>query len=58
MAKEYGVEYPERALMAVLSDLLGIPHFTTSRGSTVRSDFLKAVLVALGESPKARTRMV
>jgi putative restriction endonuclease len=37
--------------MAVISDLLGIPHFTTSRGSTVRSDFLVAVLVALGGSP-------
>lgn len=33
--------------MAVLSDLLGIPHFTTSRGSTVRSDFLVAVASAL-----------
>ena len=34
--------------MAVLSDLLGIPHFTTSRGSTVRRDFLQAAAVALG----------
>jgi hypothetical protein len=51
MAKQYGVEYPERPLMAVLSDLLGIPHFTTSRGGTVRSDFLWAVLVALGGEP-------
>lgn len=34
--------------MGVLSDLLGIPHFTTSRGSTVRRDFLEAVGVALG----------
>lgn len=51
MAKQYGVEYPERPLMAVLSDLLGIPHFTTSRGSTVRSDFLATVLQALGGDP-------
>jgi hypothetical protein len=48
MAKLYGVEYPERALMAVISDLLGIEHFTTSRGATVRSDFLRRVLQALG----------
>lgn len=34
--------------MATLSDLLGIPHFTTSRGSTVRRDFLEAVCMALG----------
>ncbi len=48
MAKDYGVEYPERPLMSVISDLLGIPHFTTSRGSTVRSDFLRAVAFGLG----------
>jgi len=48
MSKNYGVEFPERPLMATLSDLLGIPHFTTSRGSTVRRDFLVAVCVALG----------
>ena len=47
MAKVYGVEYPERPLMAVLSDLLGIAHFTTSKGSTVRRDFLEAVAVRL-----------
>ncbi|WP_336921514.1 HNH endonuclease [Aquipuribacter sp. SD81] len=47
MAREYGVEYPERPLMAVLSDLLGIRHFSTSNGGTVRSDFLGAVLEAL-----------
>lgn len=34
--------------MATLSDLLGIPHFTTARGSTVRRDFLEAVAIALG----------
>lgn len=34
--------------MGTLSDLLGIPHFTTSRGATVRTDFLRAVAVALG----------
>ncbi|UER54607.1 hypothetical protein HJG43_08725 [Kineosporiaceae bacterium SCSIO 59966] len=54
MAKEYGVEYPERPLMSVISDLLGIPHFTTSRGSTVRSDFLRAVAETLG-IPAARS---
>ena len=37
--------------MAVLSDLLGIGHFTTSRGSTVRRDFLEAAAVALGVPP-------
>lgn len=51
VAKEYGVEYPERPLMSVISDLLGIPHFTTSRGSTVRSDFLRAVAEAIGIPP-------
>lgn len=34
--------------MGVISDLLGIDHFTTSRGSTVRRDFLEAVGMALG----------
>jgi hypothetical protein len=34
--------------MAVISDLLGIGHYTTSRGATVRSDFLAATLTALG----------
>lgn len=48
MPRTYGVEYPERPLMSILSDLLGIPHFTTSRGSTVRADFLRAVAEALG----------
>jgi putative restriction endonuclease len=47
VAKTYGQTFPERQLMAVLSDLLGIPHFTTSRGSTVRSDFLHAVAARL-----------
>lgn len=52
MARVYGVGYPERELMKVLSDLLGIPHFTTARGSTVRSDFLHAVASRLGiENP-------
>lgn len=51
MAKQYGVEYPERPLMATLSDALGIPHFTTSNGGTVRSDFLRAVLESLGGDP-------
>lgn len=42
---------PERATMSTLSDLLGIPHFTTSTGSTVRRDFLEAVATALGARP-------
>lgn len=42
---------PERATMSTLSDLLGIPHFTTSTGSTVRRDFLEAVALALGAQP-------
>lgn len=33
--------------MGVVSDLLGVPHFTTSRGSTVRRDFLEAVAAGL-----------
>jgi putative restriction endonuclease len=48
VAREYGAEYPERPLMSIISDLLGIEHFTTSRGSTVRSDFLNTVAAALG----------
>lgn len=48
MPKTTGVEYPERPLMATLSDLLGIQHFTTSNGGTVRRDFLEAVCAALG----------
>lgn len=51
MARAYGQEFPERPLMSTLSDLLGIAHFTTSRGSTVRRDFLDALAEALGESP-------
>lgn len=34
--------------MSVISDVLGIGHFTTSRGSTVRRDFLVAVASRLG----------
>jgi hypothetical protein len=52
VAREYGAEYPERPLMSIISDLLGIDHFTTSRGSTVRSDFLRAVATALGAVPE------
>lgn len=48
MSREYGQEFPERPLMSTLSDLLGIPHFSTSRGSTVRTDFLRRVAQALG----------
>lgn len=44
----YGVEYPERPLMAVISDLLGIDHFPTSNGSTVPKAFLAAAAGALG----------
>ena len=48
MPRQYGVEFAERPLMSTLSDLLGIPHFTTSRGSTVRRDFLLAMAYAMG----------
>ncbi len=48
MVRSYGVEFPERTLMSVVSDLLGIDHFTTARGSTVRKDFLVAAATALG----------
>lgn len=34
--------------MSVISDILGIDHFTTSNGSTVRRDFLDAVARRLG----------
>jgi len=56
VARQYGAVFPERPVMAVLSDLLGIPHFTTSRGSTVRTDFLRAVLEALGGDPEGRSK--
>lgn len=56
MGRQVGVEYPERPLMAVLSDLLGIPHFTTSNGGTVRRDFLQAVAARLGADPEAETK--
>ncbi|OLT50296.1 hypothetical protein BJF89_10300 [Corynebacterium sp. CNJ-954] len=36
--------------MSTLSDLLGIEHFTTSRGGTVRKDFITAVARSLGAS--------
>src|SRR6478735_7062289 len=52
MPREYGQEFPERPLMSTLSDLLGIAHFSTSRGSTVRTDFLRAVAEALGADPQ------
>jgi hypothetical protein len=48
MVRSYGVEFPERTLMSVVSDLLVIGHFTTARGSTVRKDFLVAAATALG----------
>lgn len=48
MPREFGQEFPERPLMSTLSDLLAIPHFSTSKGSTVRTDFLRAVAAALG----------
>ena len=56
MAKNYGVGYPERPLMAVISDLIGIEHFTTSNGGTVRSDFLRATLLGLGEDPGTQSK--
>lgn len=37
--------------MSTLSDLLAMPHFTTSRGSTVRRDFLEALAERLGVAP-------
>jgi len=43
--------------MGTLSDLLAIPHFTTSRGSTVRRDFLTAVGEALGLSTVTLTNL-
>lgn len=55
MAKTFGAEFPERQLMSVISDLLGIPHFTTARGSTVRTDFLLAVGAGLGVNPSELT---
>ena len=48
MPRTYGEEFPERALMGVISDLLQIDHFTTARGSTVRKDFLVTVALGLG----------
>ncbi|MEU0266533.1 HNH endonuclease [Nocardioides sp. NPDC006303] len=50
VARTYGKEFPERPLMGVISDLMGIEHFTTSPGSTVRRDFLVAVGEGLGVS--------
>lgn len=34
--------------MSAISDLLGIPHFTVSRGGSVRRDFLEAVADGMG----------
>lgn len=48
MTSDWMHDDPERAAMSTLSDMLGIPHFTTSRGSTVRGDFITAVARALG----------
>jgi hypothetical protein len=56
MPKNRGADYPERHRMAVLSDLLGIPHHSTSRGGTVRRDFLEAVLGALGGRPASKDK--
>ena len=56
MARQYGKEFPERPLMSTLSDLLGIPHFSTARGSTVRTDFLQAVGAALGVPSRGLTK--
>lgn len=57
MPRTYGEEYPERSLMGVLSDLAGIKHFTTARGSTVRRDFLEALARALGLPPATVSAM-
>lgn len=57
MARVFGREYPERALMSVISDLLRIAHFTTANGSTVRTDFLEAVGRALGIPDASMTAM-
>ncbi|QTP19089.1 HNH endonuclease [Micrococcus luteus] len=51
MPRDLMHQEPERAAMSTLSDLLGIPHFTTSTGGTVRRDFLEAVATALGARP-------
>lgn len=48
MSRDLMHQEPERAAMSTLSELLGIPHFTTSTGGTVRRDFLEAVALALG----------
>lgn len=56
MARIYGQEFPERALMSEISDILGIPHFTTARGGTVRIDFLRAVAGALGVADQETLR--
>ena len=48
MTRQYGIEFSERPLMSTISDLLGIRHFTTSSGGTVRKDFLLAVADAMG----------
>lgn len=48
-----GVREPERARMAVLSDLLGFQHFTCARGGTVERDFLDELLRALGGDPSS-----
>lgn len=43
--------------MSVISDLLGIGHFTTARGSTVRKDFLIAVAARLGATQQELSGM-
>ena len=58
MAKVFGREYPERALMSVISDLLGIRHYTTANGATVRADFLEGVGRALGIPDATMTGIV
>lgn len=42
--------------MAILSDLLGFPHFTCARGSKVERDFLDALLRALGGADPSNLR--
>lgn len=51
-----GLREPERARMAILSDLLSFQHFTCARGSKVKRDFLDELLHALGGPEPATFR--
>ncbi len=54
--KGQGVREAERPRMAVLSDLLGFPHHTCARGSTVKRAFLEDLARALGEPDPSALR--